>query len=74
MVADKRNNEDRRKSDPAIVVTTPPGTFCEISKVLPSGGKRRRKKHLRQQDHIHTHTVANVASEAITAKTFSGMM
>ena len=55
------------------MVTTPPGTL-NFSALTSSGDRRRRKAICDSRIIIHTHTVAKVAREAITRKTFSGMM
>lgn len=72
MIADKGDNKGQN-SRPITVVTTPPGTL-NFSALTSSGDRRRRKAICDSRIIIHTHTVAKVAVEAITVKTFSGMM
>ena len=66
VITNQANDEDR-KIRPTMVVGTPPGTL-NFSALASSGDRRRRNAICDSRIMIHTHTVAKVASDAITVE------
>ncbi len=72
MVANQRNNKDEEHQTHGSRGDAT--RYLNFSAFASSGDRRRRKAICDSRIMIHTQTVAKVASDAITRKTFSGMM